>query len=73
MFNKAVLMGDYVFNNVLKVDEDNSDFAFEFARTLGFQGDNPKYLVSFLRTIPIEVLVSQLKVFQSMMEKVSWL
>ncbi|XP_065202792.1 esterase FE4-like [Planococcus citri] len=69
LFHKAILMGDYIFNNVLKVDEDNSEYAFEFARGLGFNGDNPKHLLSFLKTVPVNVLVTQLKMYQSMLEK----
>lgn len=71
LFHKAILMGDYIFNNVLTVQTDNENTAFEFARSIGFVGDNPKHLLSFLKQVPVNVLVAQLKAFQNNVDKVS--
>lgn len=63
-------MGDYIFNNVTFVNTENESVAFELAHTvLGFTGDNPKKLLQFLKKLPIRVLVTQLKLFQNILDK----
>lgn len=58
-------MGLYLFANPIVITGENKNIAFEFARTLGFEGNDPKKLLEFLRKLPALELALMNKEFRN--------
>lgn len=65
MFHKAILMGMYAFADTVVISSGNKNIGFEFARTFGFEGDDPRKLLEFLRKIPAMDLAKRNRKFRN--------
>lgn len=64
LFDKAVLMGEYVLNCLVPYRDDHLQLAFHYGRLLGFKRKSPKELLHFLKKLPIDKLFGPMKFFR---------
>lgn len=64
-------MGQNMFNCLVPYRINQLELALEFGHQLGFKGDRPIRLLKFLKTIPGDVLVTEMKTYLEKLNAVS--
>lgn len=65
------MMGKYAFDCLTPYCEDQMARAFDFAHDIGFKGNNPEKLLTFLKNTPAEVIVEAMINFRIKIEEVN--